>query len=242
MPYVQIFRLTNVLYLSFLFTYRFSQGIMDGMGTERAIETQRDALLRHLAGWLAVVEFVSGGPFALPLPRWFRAFLDTLLIRAELAAHYLLVASAKMQAKCRGVVFDGFRQDTVSRFEGRLSDFGSERDAPSSEALRRRLVALRTLLKNLHSEARRLMQKPTSGRGTRARKSAPSVQSTRYRLATVGQQWVAPRLERPPDREAVSPIALDFDVPSRGRDGNQKCCSKGFRENNLDSFSSLPCC
>ncbi len=175
------------------------------MDRERALETQRDALLRLLAGWLAFFEFVSGGPIALPLPRWARAFFDALLIRAELAAHYLLSASAALQAKRGGLVFRGCGPERFCDFEGRIAETDGCDDVPSSEDLRERMIALRGLLKNLHRVAGRLLRKRTGNRMMRTRKAARSVQWTREakrprQSLAAKRGWIAPRIERPPDK------------------------------------------
>lgn len=149
-------------------------------------------------------EFVSGGPIALPLPRWARAFFDTLLIRAELAAHYLLSASAALQAKRGGLVFRGCGPERFCDFEGRIAEDGCDY-VPSAEDLRKRMIALRDLLKNLHRVARRLLRKRTGEGMMRPRKAARSVRWTREakrprQSLAAKRGWIAPRIERPPDK------------------------------------------
>ena len=70
----------------------------DSVDLERNIETQRLKLLRLLAGWIAMLEVLSFGPVALPVPRWVRAFFDKVLVRAELSAQFLMRATALMHA------------------------------------------------------------------------------------------------------------------------------------------------
>ena len=65
----------------------------DSVDFKRALETQRVKLLRLLAGWVFMLGILSGGPFALPVPRWVRAFFETLVIRAEYAAQSLVQVS-----------------------------------------------------------------------------------------------------------------------------------------------------
>jgi len=169
------------------------------MSAVRTLETQRDALLRLLAGWLAVIEFVSCGPIAVPLPRWARAFFDTLLIRAELAAHYLLFASASLQAKRSGAVLSGVVPDRFSGVEGRIPDARCADGLPSTDEIRRRMVALRCLLTNLQRRALRLMRK----RSARFCKPLRSVRCARVRprhLVKATRRWIAPRITRPPDK------------------------------------------
>lgn len=176
------------------------------MVAERALETQQNALLRLLARWLAFFEFVSGGPFAVPLPRWVRAFFDTLLIRAELAAQYLLIASASIQARRSGLVFEGFKANKVSRLENRISVLSHKDAVPSSAGLRRRMIALRTLLKNLRGEARRLMQKRSDRRALGGRKSTWASRRSCHRVGLCDgpqakRRWLAERIDRPPDKD-----------------------------------------
>ena len=69
-----------------------------------AIETQRDALLRHLASLFAVVRFLSVGPFANRLPRWVRELIVYLLRPAEDAAECLVGVMADVMRHSGGDV------------------------------------------------------------------------------------------------------------------------------------------
>jgi len=162
---------------------------------ERAIETQRMALLRLLSGWIAVVGFASGGSFVLPLPRWVRGFFDTLLTRAEFAAQCLVSASACLQG-------GGHRRDFGE--SERRSFSHAKGDVPSSQTLLRRMEALRGLLENLSRYALRQIA---------FRHKSPPYDWKRdgWRgddVALVSKsKWLAPQIERPPDQDGTDFLA-----------------------------------
>lgn len=160
------------------------------MNLERAMETQRVKLLRLLTGWFAVVAFLSAGPVSLPLPRWVRAYFADLLLRAELAAVYLVQVSARLQAGDQWRVI----QEPLSPFV-RFDQSGQA--VPSTAALLRRMRALRRVLQDLKRAGRRRLRR--MGR-TETVRPFPFAPNREGRAIAAAPQWIAPGVERPPDR------------------------------------------
>ena len=160
------------------------------MDWKRAIETQRVRLLRHVTGWMALLGFLCVGPLALPLPRWVRGHFDSLTIRAECAAQYLVQASAFVLA-------DGGR-DTAALMPPVA--FREDGDVPSVQELLRRMNAVCDVLSDLSRRARRMI-KALRPAGEALDWSRPLFwPETCARSATIGAAWTPPRIERPPDR------------------------------------------
>jgi len=110
---------------------------------EAAIQTQRNALLRLVAGWLAFLVLLSAAPVSLAWTLQIRVFLFSVLSRAELAGRYLLLAQAKSSARRLGIACPVSHSEVDPLFAN-----GSNRDEPPSLAeLRVRFLALRCLLK-----------------------------------------------------------------------------------------------
>ena len=162
---------------------------------ERALETQRVKLLRLLTGWLAVVALLSGGPFAVPLPRWVRAVFADLVVRAEFAAQCLVRVSARSQAGDYCAVIEDSRFSIVHLDTGDRAD-----DVPSTAALLRRMKALRGLLQDLPRFGRRLLRRLSDDSADVFLGSIPTHES---RAPSTAPQWVVPGIERPPDRTGI---------------------------------------
>ncbi len=176
------------------------------MEIERALETQRVKLLRLLTGWFAVVVLLSVGPFA--APRWARVFLDDLLVRAEFAAQCLVRVSAGLQADARWAV--------VAEVPS-LSESDSVDGVPSTAVLIRRMKALRRLLQDLPRYGRRML------RPLDAHESAATFGNSLMNLDRthrVSPQWIAPGVERPPDK-CVCSLSTDSIF------GHPRTCSEG---------------
>ena len=168
------------------------------MDLERALETQRARLLQLLAGWVVMLGFLSAGPLALPLPRWVRAFFATLVTRAEFAAQSLVQVSACLQIT--GGAVDPVRGQRPAPTSEATSD------VPSTQALFQRIEALRLLLETLPRHTRRLLRVQKSV-GVAFDYSVPlRVLVSQDHGAKAGANWVAPRVERPPDKAQT-----DFD-------------------------------
>ena len=160
------------------------------VGLERALETQRVRLLRLLSGWFAVVAVLSGGRLAVPLPLWVRVFFDDLLIRAELAAQYMVQVSARMQARGDFAMAEG-----VFVQPARVALAPDE--VPSTDALMGRMRALRRVLRELPRYGRRLLRRL---RGRAIDRIALSDDRARDVSRPALPQWNAPQVERPPDK------------------------------------------
>lgn len=173
------------------------------MDLGRAVETQRDALLRLLAGWGVVVEVLSYGPFAGAMPHWLGSFISSLLSRAEIAADYLVIASAKALARQSGAVPEG-GWSAVFEWSAQAAKPSGDR-VTSTQDLKARIDFLAALLKDLPRYAalllRRIMQKASQilEPAHRAGPMSPrSARNTGYLLADY--RWLAPCVERPPDK------------------------------------------
>ena len=138
-----------------------------------AIETQRDALLRHLASLFAVVRFLSVGPFANRLPRWVRRLIVYLLRPAEDAAECLVGVMANVMLHSGSDV-------TLARSSigapHLLSDFGevdsdlSFEETTCSNVLIARMQALWDKLENLEAHALRALLRPKTRPARRNRR------------------------------------------------------------------------
>jgi len=159
---------------------------------ERALETQRVRLLRLLTGWFAVVALISAGPFAVPLPRWVRAVFADLLVRAEFAAQCLVRVSAHSQAGDRWVVAQGSSSSLAPLDKAERTD-----EVPSTATLLHRMKALRGVLQDLPRFGRRLLRHTDGDVSDTALGIAPTLER---RTLSATPQWIAPGVERPPDR------------------------------------------
>jgi len=122
--------------------------------TKRALETQRLRLLRLLAGLLIAVAFASVAPIAPAWSRRVRAFVVSVLQRAELAAQNLVFVQACVMAAERGV---GYSPSCVgSQFVVRPFDDDA---LPTLNELRQRLNALSRLLDVLPRHAERMLRR-----------------------------------------------------------------------------------
>ena len=153
-----------------------------------AIETQRDALLRHLASLFAVVRFLSVGPFSNRLPRWVRGLIVYLLRPAEDAAECLVgVMADVMRRSGREVSLARSSmsvQPLVGGFGGVDSDLSFE-DTTCSNVLIARMQALWDKLENLEAHALRALLRPKARparRNRRAQRTWPLRQSGTSKL------------------------------------------------------------
>lgn len=132
-------------------------GKTDGVGIERAIQTQRNALLRLLAGWLALMLMLSALPVSPVWTRRVRVFLSGFVGVAEAAARYLVIAQARVIARRLGMT-DPVRDARLVFDSSPLRC--SEGGEPLTLAeLRVRMLALRCLLKHLPGRGLRLLQR-----------------------------------------------------------------------------------
>ena len=165
---------------------------------EQALEEQRIKLLRLLAGWIAVAEWVLVAPFIGGLPRWLLVFLGSVLTRAEFAAQHLIVVSACMQAR------QGFAwaQTGSLAFDESARD-GSTDCVLATQVLVRRMKDMQAVLESLPRHGRRLLR--------RQLKRCSRVAADGWRCLAEERIFVPPcgvrdetlptrRVERPPDR------------------------------------------
>ncbi len=170
---------------------------------ERAVETQRLKLLRLLAGWLAVVAFLSAAPISPAWTLWVRSFLSSVLARAEAAAQCLIFVEARRIAQARGGEVD------PAWLSQRHFELLSVCDGtpPSLAVLRRRLVALRGLLNSLPRRGLRLLRRMTAGYDADG-VSDQDAPEARRRLdgMAANSQWCPQTVWHPP--EAGLPIRI----------------------------------
>ena len=164
----------------------------DNVDLERTLEIQRLRLLRLLTGWISVLGVLSFAPATLPLPRWIRAFFDRVLLRAELAAQFLVQVSALQQAT----------GDLVAHVPRERAQSQQSVEVCSTQMLLRRMIALRDVLENLPRHARRLLRVRKIAGEALNYSAPPRRLPVRGRMATVTADWMLPRVERPPDKGA----------------------------------------
>ena len=173
---------------------------------ERALETQRLALLRLLTGLAVALSLVAFAPAVSMLPRSVRSYVASLLERVEAAVHSLvIVAACGLLRRSALVSSGGLSFPPLARAvstDGRLS----------SAALLRRIVRLRAVLEDLPCHAKRMivrMMKPK----TEPRESLVCW-DRRAEALVVAEAPLAARIERPPDKRRRSD-EIDFGfIPS----------------------------
>lgn len=176
---------------------------------ERAIDLQRDALLRLLARLVVAVEIMSCALLVDRAPYWARAFVSSILFRAEIAAEYLVIASM------RALLPHDFRSGEMSNLaRSALSSVRNRRDCAenlrlqdedgiSCDGLMARIQALKDLLENLPRAAMRRLRHEL---GVEAHSAALPAGETAFGKMFTGAaffmmaQVFAPRIERPPDK------------------------------------------
>ncbi len=140
------------------------------MEIERALETQRLRLLRHVARLGALVAFMSFGPLSNRLPRWVRSLVIYLLRPAEDAANCMvqvmicLIANGRCPSRPRAKMSYVSNTHDLQFHDAPSTPTAHKVDTPldesvSSDTLRRRLAALIDKLEDLHGHALRVMQK-----------------------------------------------------------------------------------
>jgi len=115
---------------------------------------QRDALLRLLAGLAVAVLFLSKMPIAPAWSRCFRAFVWSVLQRAEAAAQCLVFVEARQSGNAQHRI-------ELAEYQSALLDSAAveQRDVPSTAALLRRLRRLQSVLGNLSHNGQRLLRR-----------------------------------------------------------------------------------
>jgi len=170
-----------------------------------AIHTQRLALLRLLAGWEVVLGMLSHPVFADRVTWPVRAFLSSLLFRAELAAGYLVVAAARALVLRGDVQTDGF--DALTQADAMAASLcgaaEGNGDAVPVARLRARVASLKHVLSNLPRAALRLLAVfvRTGGAG----ESGPCRYPLRRDIGagrSVLRRVI--RIDRPPDKDRRS--------------------------------------
>lgn len=193
----------------------------DSVEIERALEIQRAKLLRLLAGWLVIVEWMPFAPFVGDAPRWLRSFLGALVTRAEFAAQSLVIVSARLQAQNgRGIlVMAQSRSFAFANVDA--SRFG---DVPSSKALAHRMRALRALLEDLPRAGHRFLRRCEDRRTAQASDAARPFEREPFALSPERLLRAAPferRIERPPDKSHPTVFTFGYLRPCSRRGGRR---------------------
>ena len=171
------------------------------MEMERALETQRLALLRLLAGLAAALRLVAFAPAVSLMPRWVQSYVASLLERLESAAHSLVIVTA-----CGVLRRQGMRSMGGLSFPP-LPVRALTEDASSCAALLRQINQLRAVLEDLPRHAKRMIRRMLR---PKAKPRVPSV----YRdvcagILVVADAPIVERIERPPDKRQRADV-MDF--------------------------------
>ena len=173
------------------------------MDFERAMETQRRALLRLLTGLMAVVVMASFAPAVSMMPRWVHRAASTWLMRIESAVDSLVYVAATVLCGYRGTVAS---LGAVTPRDNTLPDGGL-----STKTLLRRIATLRAKLNDLPRTARRAIKRLTRTRTANPIKHPALVLDMRASKVV----RIVTRIERPPDKPANRSIWRDdFSRPS----------------------------
>ena len=194
------------------------------MAIEQGLENQRTKLLRLLAGWLVIAEWLPVAPFVGELPRWLRSFLGLLVTRAEFAAQSLVFVSARLQAQSGLGEWIGPQPDAfaVDETNGWILD-----DVPSTGVLLHRMKALRALLDDLPRAGRRLWRRCKKRQPSLLRVGAWSRDEEWFPVARNGvcrKKSFKRRLKRPPDKSHLSVPKLGNLTPSSQPGRKAKAC------------------
>ena len=183
------------------------------MDLERAVETQRDALLRLLARLLFLVEVIACTPVSGRIPRWVSSMVSGVLHRAEMATGYLLIACARVLV-AKGMS-GGLQKIPAPKDAApvlvwdciRETAHFSLDDAVSASGLLMRIRALRAVLENLPREALRLLQRHADARFARRKMVFGDRQVCDFERSIMPAmaRLCAARLERPPDKALSAP-------------------------------------
>jgi len=162
---------------------------------ERALEIQRLKLLRVLAGLAAVLSLVSLAPAVSMLPQWARSFVASVLVRAEAAAHNLVIVAAcgllrtRATGLANGVSFPS------------LPFAALPENGASGDVLLRRITLLRAVLKDLPRHANRMIARMMKSK-SEPREASPDWNFSAGILVMLDAPNLA-RIERPPDKHNV---------------------------------------
>jgi len=150
---------------------------------ERALETQRLALLRLLAGLAFVVVVASRAPAVSLVPQWVYASVLSVIVRIEAAVDSLMIVAVYVFCGSRGVGALASVAPSAAPEDG------------SAEGLLHRIAALRTILNDLPRHAKRLIKRLMRPRSKLAAATPPlSVACPPAKAAPYPV-----RIERPPD-------------------------------------------
>ena len=170
------------------------------MEMERALETQRLALLRLLAGLAAALRLVAFAPAVSLMPRWVQSYVASLLERLESAAHSLVIVTA-----CGVLRRQGMRSMGGLSFPP-LPVRALTEDASSCAALLRQINQLRAVLEDLPRHAKRMIRRMLR---PKAERCAPSVYGGACASVLVVAEAPIARIERPPDKRRRADV-MDF--------------------------------
>ena len=160
------------------------------MDFERALETQRLALLRLLAGLAVAVWFVSCLPVVSMVPRQVRSVVASILIRAESAAASLVYVAALVLARRDGIAIANVPMPNPALSGGDLS----------AKVLLRRIAALRAVLDDLPRHAKRLIQRYLREREDQRLDRTHPLTASKDNPSVLANMAPLGRMDRPPDK------------------------------------------
>lgn len=161
----------------------------------RRLETQRLALLRLVAGWLAGFAVLYVVPLAPAWSRRVRHYLHGLLQDAEAAAQFLVIARAHLIAKARG----GADWPMLRPALPLSAPLANGEEPPSMAELRARLRALRFLLRNLPRHGLRKLRRMAGDAPKTDTAQHKAVPTPSRDCHTAVSRWSPPRPWHPPD-------------------------------------------
>ena len=173
---------------------------------ERALETQRLKLLRLLAGLAVALGLVSLAPAVSMLPRWVRFYVASVLVRAESAAHHLVIVAACGLLRKQSVG-SSVRLSFPTAPDAALAD-----GEPSTAVLLKRIKSLRSMLRDLPCHAKRMVARMMKAM-LEPREPTPDWEICAGRVRATDAP-VATRIERPPDKPSRAVLLTARLAPS----------------------------
>ena len=170
------------------------------MDIERTLETQRLKLLRIVAGLWVVVGVLAIGPVSRRFFDWTLGFVGSILLRAEAAAKYQVIAQMRLIVSRSGMPID---QGRIFERLARIA-VEDETDLSLSEC-RWRLKRLRAVLMDIPHYAARLLRRIEKQMRRASSTTRLGPVPTLY-LSALFSDWELAdlRIERPPERDVMS--------------------------------------
>lgn len=166
------------------------------MDIERALETQRQRLLRIIATLVGVVGVLTLGPVSCRFSDWTLSFVHSILRRAEAATKNLVITQAYLIGGRSGLRMDA--RQIAGCLAPILPTSETEISLPDCQ---KRLKALRLILSDLPRHAARLVRRidKEARRAVRTIRVPHHGEGSSFALLSESQ-LITNRIERPPDK------------------------------------------